>query len=277
MFEELIKSKRVDLAKNNLCDRYLFYNDWLYRPMWTYIAQKYGSEICFYFYSTNSEGFKTLNGYKDNDFDWRTISWQKYFVWDEYQENFIKKYAKLNPIFQIVGPTYFQSKIEINNNNYFSKDSITIFDITPFRPSYYMKLGLEHDYFNYQVAKEFLSDILVIAEHYNLKIYLKIKRKINLKYHDRSYYNFLDTLSCNKRVVFVDSDISPFHIIKKSSLCISYPFTSTALIAKYLNKPSCYYDPTSTIYKDDTGAHGVDIITNKEELLQWIGNYIYHK
>ena len=272
LFEEIIKSKRTELAKNKLFSNYLFYEDWLYRPMWTYIAENLGSKISFYFYSTNSEGFKTDNRYKDNDFDWRTISWPQYLVWDEYQLNFIKKYAKCNPTFEITGPFYFQSNTvkdisDVNFNN-----SLIIFDVTPFRTLFFMKLGLEHDYYKFDIAKSFISDIVEVATKMNLKIFIKIKRKINLNYHDKRYINYLNTLKKLNYITFLEPEISPFHIIKKSKLSISFPFTSTSLIAKSLNKSTCYYDSSGLLYKDDKGSHGVNIISSKEELLIWLKN-----
>jgi hypothetical protein len=47
------------------------------------------------------------------------------------------------------------------------------------------------------------------------------------------------------------------------------PFTSTALIARHLGKPSCYYDPTGLVQKNDRAAHGIPIVTGMEELKSW--------
>ena len=50
------------------------------------------------------------------------------------------------------------------------------------------------------------------------------------------------------------------------------PFTSTALIAKEMGKPSCYYDPHGMIQKDDRAASGIEVITGKSELEIWLAN-----
>ena len=52
------------------------------------------------------------------------------------------------------------------------------------------------------------------------------------------------------------------------------PFTSTALIARELNKPTCYYDPTEVILKDDRAAHGIEIISGREELALWLDSVV---
>jgi len=67
----------------------------------------------------------------------------------------------------------------------------------------------------------------------------------------------------------VDPDISAYRVIEASTAVISMPFTSTALIARELGKPSCYYDPTDMIQKDDRAGHGIDIISGPEELRKW--------
>ena len=50
------------------------------------------------------------------------------------------------------------------------------------------------------------------------------------------------------------------------------PFTSTALIARELGRPSCYYDPTGLVQKDDRAAHGIEIVSGREELARWLGS-----
>jgi len=48
------------------------------------------------------------------------------------------------------------------------------------------------------------------------------------------------------------------------------PFTSTALMAKLEGKPSVYYDPSGLIQKDDRAAHGVPVLSNIDELQEWV-------
>ena len=51
-----------------LAEEYMFHS-WTYRPLWTYEAERKGSRIILYLYSTNNEGFKTENGYRPPYFD----------------------------------------------------------------------------------------------------------------------------------------------------------------------------------------------------------------
>lgn len=46
------------------------------------------------------------------------------------------------------------------------------------------------------------------------------------------------------------------------------PYTSIAIFAKYHKKNIYYYDPTSMIDKNDPAAHGIQIISGKQELIE---------
>ncbi len=99
----------------------------------------------------------------------------------------------------------------------------------------------------------------------------KRKRKIDSIAHPQ-YRFFAERLSESENVITVDPDISAYRVIEASTIVISMPFTSTALIARELGKPSCYYDPTGLVQKDDRAAHGIEIIIGPEELKKWLKN-----
>ncbi len=72
------------------------------------------------------------------------------------------------------------------------------------------------------------------------------------------------------RVITIDPETSAYKLIEKCSAVISMPFTSTALIARELGKPSCFYDPTGLIEHDDRAAHGIPIMIGRVELQAWL-------
>jgi polysaccharide biosynthesis PFTS motif protein len=271
---ELAKTKRFELQNDNkfISEEYFFYNEWVYRPLWTYYVEKnLKKQIFFYFYSTNSEGFKSKNGYKPHDFDWRIISWPNYLVWDIYQEDFIRKYAKRNPQFIMSGPVYFQSKIEEMPKICNESKTIVIFDIPPLRPYQYKKLGLPYNYHTYEICCKFLDEIIYVAEKLNINIFLKRKRRINPTFHDKRYQKYISRLiNNNSRLYEIDPEVSAFHVISQTFATISFPFTSTALVSRHLSKPSCYFDPSGLIYKDDKGSHGITILSSRIELYHWL-------
>jgi len=63
-------------------------------------------------------------------------------------------------------------------------------------------------------------------------------------------------------------------VIESSCAVISMPFTSTAIIAREIGKPSVYYDPTGGLQPDDRAAHGIPILSTVEELEAWLSSYV---
>jgi polysaccharide biosynthesis PFTS motif protein len=68
----------------------------------------------------------------------------------------------------------------------------------------------------------------------------------------------------------LNSDLDVYKIINNSSMVISMPFTSTALIAQELGKPTIFYDPSSRLFKDDPAAHGIQVISSVVDLEKWV-------
>jgi polysaccharide biosynthesis PFTS motif protein len=66
-------------------------------------------------------------------------------------------------------------------------------------------------------------------------------------------------------------------LIEDSVAAISMPFTSTAIIASELGKPSCYFDPTGIIQQDDRGAHGIPVVCGIDELRCWVAQIFEEK
>jgi len=96
----------------------------------------------------------------------------------------------------------------------------------------------------------------------------KMKRKS--KFSDDMYLRKISQLSEKVDYTSIDSDLDALNIIQQTKACISMPFTSTALMAKLEGKPSVYYDPSGLIQKDDRAAHGVPVLSNIDELQEWV-------
>ena len=87
------------------------------------------------------------------------------------------------------------------------------------------------------------------------------------------FINFLRNFSQLNNVIILDPDISAFDIIKNSKAIISLPFTSTSDIEVYYKKPTVFYDPVKLIDMTDHAAREIQIINDKEILLNWIKNF----
>lgn len=257
-----------NLPAGLLAQDYLFnISGWIYRPLWTYEAEQLGSAITFYFYSTNSESFKKQNGYPPINHGWKAMSWPHYLVWDKYQADFVRQAVGNYANISIVGSIWFQGGVvevpKINN------PSIAVFDVQPVRSSRYRILGMDLEYYIPEISIRFLSDILESISKMDGNMILKRKRKIGKLAHPK-YRNFLNKLDLHPHFHTIDSEISAYALCEKCSLVISMPFTSTALIAEGLGKPSIYYDPSGIIQKDDRAAHGIPIISGQKELKNWL-------
>lgn len=251
-----------------LAKDYLFHNsNWIYRPLWTYEAEKRGSRIIFYFYSTNCETFKQPENYPLLSYGWQAMSWPNYLVWNEYQADFVRRAVGDAANINVVGPIWFHARAEEMPT--FSGHGVAVFDVTPHRSSRYRTLGIDFEYYVPETCIRFLHDIQQVTEDAGYRMLWKRKRKIGSIAHHR-YRFFAEHLSKAKNVIIVDPDISAHRVIEASTLVISMPFTSTALLARELGKPSCYYDSTGLVQKDDRAAHGIEIIRGSVELARWL-------
>ena len=113
LFEEFWKAKVFEILEDKeLAQDYLFHNsNWIYRPLWTYVVEKRGKRVLFYFYSTNGEGIKTSEGYRAAYFGWKYSTWSNILVWDYGQEEFVKRSIDINPSIYICRPIWFESGV----------------------------------------------------------------------------------------------------------------------------------------------------------------------
>ena len=255
-----------------LAKEYYFHNsNWIYRPLWTYEAEKVGSIINFYFYSTNTQSFNKECKCMPAPYGWNASTWPCYLVWDEYQEQFVHKMSEGKNV-KIVNEIWF-SDDEGALLNIPDSLKIAVFDVQPFRSSKYQTLGLDYEYYVPEVAIAFLNDIQEVLEEFGVGMLFKRKRDIGKVAHP-IYLSSVKLIERKSNVISVDPSISASRVIEKSLAVISMPFTSTALLAINQSKHSVYYDPFSRVIRDDCAAHGVQVLIGKEELREWVKNII---
>jgi len=260
------------LPTEALAREYLFHNSgWMYRPLWTYEAEKRGSLITFYFYSTNCEAFKRSGEYPSLGYGWKGMTWCRYLVWDQYQADFVRRAVGESANISVVGPIWFQGSADAMPK--IEKPGVAVFDVTPHRQSRYCTLGIEFEYYIPTTSTQFLEHVANVTSQLDTVMLWKGKRKIGSIAHPH-YRHFAGRLAQRENVELIDSDISAQRVIESSCAVISLPFTSTALIARELGKPSCYYDPTGMVQKDDRAAHGIPVVTGVDELEQWLSMHI---
>lgn len=241
---------------------------YLFKPLWTYEAEKMGSEVILYFYATNIESikFKEVDFIQDNF--WEHANWKKYFVWETNHLKFLKKNIKFDAEFEICGPVEFNANF--NSFTKFKSPYVSVFDVQPHRKLFYYSFGISNEYYVDDVVINFLNDIYKISSKYNIQIIHKRKRRNEIhNFSNIKYLNYLNKLSVNQNFNSVDPDIPANNIIDNSTLVISMPFTSTSIYAKSINKPSIFYDPTSKIDKRFHKFDNIELISGIDELDEW--------
>ena len=247
---------------------YLFNNSgWFQRPLWTYEAEARGSRIIFYHYSTNSALFKQPDGYRPENHSWLLSNWPLQLVWNAHHDGFVQRAVGRPTRTELVGPIWFGSSPEPAPSR--PGPSIAVFDVTPFRPSKAPSLALAYNYYSPQTCATFMEDIARASREAHFTLLWKRKRNIGKAAHP-AYRAMATRIDEQGLAHVISADHSPIRVIEAVDGVISMPFTSTAHLARHLGKPSCYYDPTGLVQKDDHGAHDIPVLHGYDDLELWI-------
>ncbi|WP_176539323.1 polysaccharide biosynthesis PFTS motif protein [Rhizobium sp. M1] len=268
LLREAVRAAEIQaVSPDRLPKDYLINNSgWLYRPIWTYFAEAAGSRVLFYFYSTNCEVFKKTHGYPRQSNHWELCSWSSYLVWDEYQKDFIRRLGLDGDIY-IVGPIWFSdADARIPQ---LTGAKVAVFDVQPMRDSIYQSFALSMEYYTPDTAIRFAEDVVAAVQASRAHVLWKRKRNIGRNVHPL-YVQVLNRLTNEDRIVSIEPSLAAQHVIAVSDCVVSMPFTSTAIVARTMNKPSCYYDPTGLVEANDRAAHGIEILKTAGELNAWI-------
>ena len=266
---EIMLARLVNTTNaQELPKRYMFHNSgFFFRPLWTYIAERKGSRIILYYYSTSDLWIQTKKGDMNRYNPYQIMTWPEFWIWNEYQLDFLRSYLDYDFIYKIVGPMWFSSS-SIACLNALPKRGVAIFDIEPKRDSYEYKVWNPVDYYCLSLSKSFFKDLSDIAKKHKVNLFIKRKRFNQLAH--RGYLKFMNDLAKQAHIYIIDPDIAAKSLIEKSDGAITMPFSTPANIAKGLNKPSVFYDPIAKTIKGDPAAHGLEIISDKKNLEEWI-------
>ncbi|MAV58745.1 MAG: hypothetical protein CMG07_02210 [Candidatus Marinimicrobia bacterium] len=264
--EEILKYYILKLSNIKYLPKNIYFNNssWKYKPLWTYIAEKKGINIVVYFYSLSELEYK-------NNFDYKilqghnSLCWNNYFSWNKEHSNYLKQISKVTPKIIEKKPFSLRDSDPSILNNFDFSNTIAIFDAAPYKKIFSDTFAMySSEYRCYENVLSFLRDIDYLSNKYNLKIIYKTK-KSNKRQISKFFLNHLKKLTDNPNFMLINDSISPKNYINKCLCSISYPFTSTAHFNEDKSK-SIYYDPTGNIYLDDIGAHGINIINDKNKL-----------
>lgn len=270
LLSEAVKAKAVQLAPpERVAREYWFhFSGNVFRPMWTYEVERQGASVALYFYSTCAQ-IKLPSGYTSQRFEWGPATWPRYIVWDRDQAALLRR--DLGPDIQIVivGAIHYTDSVlalpEIPGVG------IAVFDVQPPRRSVHFGISTLADYWGVypDLHIRFLRDVRSVLAEYGAQMVVKGKRDIGRR-GEKRYAKLMHEFAEATEVSVVDPGVAAIRVIQKCYAGISIPFTSTALYAREQGLPSIYYDPVGWIQKDDLGAHGIPIVSGKDELRVWV-------
>lgn len=263
----------VRCAPHGSAREYLFHNSgWLYRPLWTYEAERAGARILLYFYSANVETFKRPWGAALQANTWNLATWPHYLVWDQSQEAFVRRHVPGTPVVDVVGPIWFQSSPAAMPQ--LSAGAIAVFDVQPVRASARVLLTAQRVYYQPDVSRRFFDDVRAVLAAQQRPLVFKRKRRTDERFLHGSYRRLMVEVAQDSVVVEVEPAIAGWRVVESSAAVISMPFTSTALVAVAQGKPAVYYSPEAGsgtwLQADDPAAHGVPIVCGRDALRAWV-------
>ena len=93
---------------------------------------------------------------------------------------------------------------------------------------------------------------------------------------NKTHWNAILKLTAHYQdiIVKIDDSVSSERLILASTVTVSKPLSTTALVAKSVSKPSLYYDPTKKISRFDPALRGIPILNNKQDLLDTMKNIL---
>ena len=271
LFEENIKLiffkslKKVDLKKI-----LIIWTSNIYKPLWIYELESNGTEVILFFNGFLNEIRldKSLKLNHDHE-GLINLTWKNFYTWDEINSQFLKKKIdyKFNSI--VKGPIYFTDN---NNKLNLPNNSIAVFGYENHKQNIGINTISDYEYCNKDFLKIFYEDILELCKIKGFKLILKRKNELN-HLEIKKNKKFFKKLSEDSHIIFVDPNISAFRVIEKTKLVISMPFTSTAKIGEFMNKPSIYYDPFSWIQKNDPSGSNIQLIQGKMDLSNFLDEF----
>jgi len=267
LLREAAMSKAFSLSNAPKAREYLFhYSGSVYRPLWTYRAEREGAQIISYFYSISEQ--PTLpSGYVPPLIELSLATWPTYFVWDAYQAEWVRSASKGSADIHIVGPIEFSDVPEALGA--IPEGAVAVFDVSYYRLSVHMGFSTMGDFLaaHPDALHSFLSDCHRVTREMNVPMVLKTKRDIAHRSQTR-YRKLVESTLTDRLIIAVNPAIAASRVVHQCKAVISVPFTSTALLVPGV--PSAFYDPTGWIQKNDRAAHGIPILTGPNELRAWL-------
>ena len=274
LLSEQTRALAIDFVEDNNLPKAVFIPFFAspYKPLWTYKVEARGSKIHLYF---PSYSLHPLMNTGTDHWNMKLATWRSIFVWNSLMSDslylqFSDKLMKL-PVVRVVEPIWFSDNPKISAPEYDS-NIIAVFPVDQIRPSIYLGLSTtaEWSYRFPDLYTKFGEDIIKVLEENGLFAAWKEKRNAVSGWNKKNSSLFRNKLQKNKRAIFIDANLSPLRLINSCRASISFPFTSTAVLAQHEGRIAVYYDPTGWISSHDPASNGILTLVGIESLRSWV-------
>ena len=244
------------------------------KSTWHLKAEEIGIKVIFVNLSNSGEPAMTFDN--KHSVTWAPLSnWRNMTICSEFQRAHFSEFTKRSGSchLELVSvPDWIDIKHDVLINE---TSFISIFDIEPHVGNYGFSSINDSGYSDILNTILFIEDITRITAELRIRCILKSKRSLSDGKRYKQYEIVLkDLAKSNKYFSVIDESVAPRRIIRSSMATIHMPFTSTALIGRESNKPTCFYDPVGLVSIKDPSASDIKIIKKPEELKVWLQNLV---
>lgn len=266
LLPEIIKLSYYKLIENKPKEIIFSQSSSIYRPIWTALCKN--SSLLFY--STNNINY-IFSDLTDGGIypGFKSMSWNKYYTFSNSHKSFLEKCGinkkKILVEKNCIPFTDVNKKISLPKGF-----NVAVFSLEPFSDEYLSSIGRPLVFNNLDISRKIISDTLLWCEKNKANLIFKRKKSLDKIRINKAYDNFLKSLE--NKIFFIDKDISVTKICKKVDCIISQPFTSTALFAREVKKPSIYYDSTCLFKKNQVASDGIKLLQGTKQLYKWLND-----
>ena len=264
--EYIVDVPAVKLRRMQESDVLITTQSQLLAPPWVFKSSKTANRVMFWYSNNSSQISKQDKAKLDYTYlNQHQIS--KNFVWTPSWGKILRDY---NPNSQVtsIGPVVFKDLsgyIDTPKEYTWAKKTILVFDVTP-------KVNATGDSFYSDIQmKQFILDIVQTIKNSYPEAVIKLKPKREYSSGDSSVYrDFLKSQNSNINILRWNTSI--IDEIRKSDLVICIPFSSPALISRYLGVPTLFYTP-SLEFNLEEKHEGISVIEGIDHLQLFVEKF----
>lgn len=219
-----------------------------------------------FWYSDNSTQLRSTRIENQKPLDYSYLTQNRidiHLVWTNSWAEILKAFTQAK--IYVAGPILFnllENKMIETKSNLSLDRNVLVFDVTPKKSA-----DNESFYFSKNMQK-FIEDVVDVVSYSSPPVRIKLKPKRRYRRgEDLEYIRLVKSLKSKMQVLHPTQNLA--RIINDASLVICTPFTSPAILAKYLGRPVIYYSPSDQ-YQLPFIYEGIPVIMGSEELRQYV-------